>query len=313
MVIVPLITLLSLCCTEEEAPLLDLFRDRPSFTQSLARVQVGMSRKEVLAILGKPGKITKRACRDSGGNIGEIETFGYGCAGPTRFPTLGQLTIVLDQCSRVSGNKDKPPSKQLISEGELRQALSSLSEVRFMDRDYDPMTVVRAVNRLRAMGKPKAIAGLREYLRVATRDSQVECGVILVMWVLFELPTDTGHMPSVAWGDLRPPPPIDLRDFPRYPILLVDDIPFVITNGWLLTGFVTPPQSYIDRFEKDGELRHAPLKPSKSPLRALERFSGHRFPYYAEARPCEVGGILECLRRQAEAAAASMKTHQSPQ
>jgi hypothetical protein len=96
--------------------------------------------------------------------------------------------------------------------------------------DYDPAMLIRAVNHLHALGKERAIAEMREFLKVATprfweinecdpadRDpanidtSDSQC-ILLIAPLLFE-PAEPGvHMPDIV------------------PIVVKDDVPFLTTG-----------------------------------------------------------------------------------
>src|SRR5207237_943044 len=121
----------------------------------------------------------------------ESEVLCYGSPGKDMFPTLGHVWIGADgNCRLIFGDKGIPPKESLISEAELRQAIPLIDQVPspICCFAYDPRPVIAAVNHLHALGKPKAIAALREYLRVSSYFSMDRLGVVTILRVLFDVP-----------------------------------------------------------------------------------------------------------------------------
>ena len=100
--------------------------------------------------------------------------------------------------------------------------------------DYKPQTVIRAVNALQPLGKERALATIDEYLEAHSGE-----GVFLVLRVLFDVPKPPGHMPRMQVGDMvGVPSPQDHQLLSRSPIVLHDDIPFLLGSGMFVGGGV---------------------------------------------------------------------------
>jgi hypothetical protein len=148
-------------------------------------------------------------------------------------------------------------------------------------RDFNPAMLVRAVNRLHALGKEQAIAELRRFLKISTRSFCVErdpanidtCDnqcVFLIVRLLFEPAEPTGKRPEMRIGAMRPSPPEGDRSWPLFPLALQDDIPFILIRGVILSGVPEDPSVHVDWAEKHGKLRARPLRPIDDPLAAVE-------------------------------------------
>lgn len=145
--------------------------------------------------------------------------------------------------------------------------------------EYNPITLVRAVNHLRSLGKDDAIAALRAFARLApvesssvrhrktasidTTDQQRLCLIIPLLFerknpeVKFPTNEDFSHDGSDEWWDFR--------------VSVEDDIPFHNTKIVGRTGPPDPPRGYLVEWAaKHGKLREKPLRPADDPLAAAD-------------------------------------------
>ncbi len=254
----------------------------------MARIREGMSEAQVEAILGKPDDI--RTERDPGRiNLESTkEIWGYGTDGHLTFPTLGSIHIDEEgKVQYVFGGRDKPPDEKMFAEEELRGLLRLLDRAPGLaGSDYNPLPVIQIVNALQPLGKDKALAAIEEYLRVSSPlwwDGARE-GQFLIMRVLFDVPEDPGYMPVMRVGAPMLGAPKDPKTFPRFPLVLEDDIPFLPLHGYLLAGHPEDPGAHVAYFRKHGTLRDKPLKPSGKPLDALHKVQATVRLVYASCR-----------------------------
>ena len=259
--------------TRDEAPL----PDRRAFANIMAQVERGMTAAEVRNLVGRPDEIDLRRA-----NSGEWESFGrtwrYGVNGRGTCPTLGWVMFDREGTVQsvaggtssltVAGGPTSPPPPELMDERELRRLLRLLSDVPpCRGLGYDPASLIRAVNTLRPLGKERALAVIREYLRVGGGES-----MFLVLRVLFEVPDEPGHMPRMSIGAPYPPEPKDPTLVPRFPLVIQDDIPLMLVRGYLVAGAGSGPEPHVRYFQEHGTLRSKPLRPGGDPLAALDRF-----------------------------------------
>ncbi len=253
-------------------------RSRRDFAAAMSRLKEGMSEQEVIAILGKPDDV--RTQFDLGGNnpTGAMAIWGYGCDGHLTFPTLGCVYIGTDRRVQfIFGGNGNPPDPEMFPEEELRRLLRLIDKLPSCTdgSGYDPLRVIRPVNALVPLGKKKALAAIEEYVRVwpcPYRPGGEREDILLLLRVLFDVPEDPGYMPPIRVGLLIPQAPNDLRRLPRFPILLTDDIPFLLTWGCIMLGGADEPsESPVAYFRKHGRLRARPLTPPASPLSVLDR------------------------------------------
>lgn len=176
------------------------------------------------------------------------------------------------------------------------------------DSDFDPIALVRASNRLRALGKKRAIAVLREQLTwfrddrrsepvdgedISNPDTLDGIAIELLVTLVFDVaPThgaprpwfDDGsengalsqflreralHASAGFYAPQEPTDPVDLRK--TYPLWIVHDVPFLAAH-WLAgrTGCDLSPRFYLDLAESYGELRAEPLVPPDDPTLAAD-------------------------------------------
>ncbi len=259
-------------CSSSRGGAPEQLRNRAEFASKLARVSEGMDASDVRALLGPPDDIRDEA--DPGGitayRVREI--WGYGTAGHLTFPVYGQI-FISDQgkAKWVFGGARPPTNPSLFAESELSRLL------RVIDRTpglsgyrYDPGRVIEVVNALQPLGKEKALAAVDEYLRVATSiDSKAREGLFLVLRVLFDVPEN--GMPPMYVGAPAPSDPMDPRQYPRFPILLVDDLPLNLVWGYAIAGFPQPVEQHVEFFRKEGRLRARPLAPTNDPVGIIQR------------------------------------------
>jgi hypothetical protein len=247
--------------------------DRQQFARAMAGVKPKMTAEQVRKILGPADDVRDQS--DPGGiaTTGTERILCYGTRGHLTFPTLGQ--VYLDQRGRVQylfGNRGSPPDPKLIAEPELRRLL------RLVDRapalggyGYNPLRVIQIVNALQPLGKARALAVIREYLRVAAGwHHGAREGLFLVLRVLFEVPSNPGHMPPMFVGAPSPAAPKDPRRIPRFPIALRGDVPLMLVSGYALGGHPQPVEQHVEHFAKHGQLRRAPLRPTDDPTALLD-------------------------------------------
>src|SRR5690606_8565868 len=104
--------------------------------------------------------------------------------------------------------------------------------------DYNPARVIHAVNALVPLGKEAALDQISSYLKAHGQPAEVQ-GLFWVLRVLFDVPADRSF-PPVRIGQPNIPPPADPGALPRFPILIVRDIPLLVVSGYDLGGLPEP-------------------------------------------------------------------------
>jgi hypothetical protein len=139
----------------------------------------------------------------------------------------------------------------------------------------DPLPLIQAVNALQRLGRERAVTVLRDYLRATPRDQERRNGTFLIVRTLFEVPDPPGHLPMMGVGSPRPAAPADPRALPRFPIVIVDDIPFRVVGGYAVGGKPEAAEDHLEAVAHDGVLRAHPLRPPDDPLAVIDRLAGH--------------------------------------
>lgn len=176
------------------------------------------------------------------------------------------FTVLMTWTVTSAAAQEPPPAEDDAAQRKLFGYLDDVSAARGWD--YNPGTMIRAVNALLPLGKEKALETIEAYLargknRIPGDDNQA---VFLLLRVLFEVPEKDGHMPSLALGAPGPSEPADPKAIPRWPVAIVDDIPFLLISGYSLFGMQEPVQNNIGYFKAMGVLRKNSLRPPEDPV-----------------------------------------------
>jgi hypothetical protein len=275
-------------------------RDRRAFAQAMSKINEGMSESEVLARVGTPDDVMTQ--KDPHFGLGDVrEIWRYGVAGHMQVATLGQICISQQHRVKYVFGQGAPPPEGMFTEAELKQLFEALYDLSIRDGQYNPRTVIRAVNMLQPLGKDKALAAVIEFVRVSSDDTEYdawEC-LSLVLRTLFEVPT----VPTVFDDDITPTPAgimaandswlvksADPKLLPRFPVSIEGDIPFLVPIGARgSTGPGPQPLLHVAYFQKYGTLRAKPLVPTNNPIAATEEFINSNRWCYQEKAPNSAG------------------------
>lgn len=242
-----------------ESPL----RDRHSFQAQLAKIDEGDSQERVLQLLGPPDdKWTAADPTEYGGGVTDV-TWCYGTNGHLTMPTLGRVAFkagAVQWCT--TGHKLS--AANLFDELELRQILRKFwappTRWMFYDGD-DPRWLIRTANALIPLGKERAFSVIREAEALGSGGN--------LHWLIrtvCEVPTPPGYLRVPMIGAISPSPPADLTTNPRFPVVILNDIPFVIPTGVTLSGVAERASWYLDEEGPKLQLRTSLLHPPDDPF-----------------------------------------------
>lgn len=178
------------------------------------------------------------------------------------------------------------------SKGErVMMLLDQASTMHF--EDYSPAYVIRAVNALQSLGKKKALERIDSYLE--NRDKNKDAyGLFWVLRVLFEVPAKQGF-PLARLGKPTIASPAKPGTLPRFPIVMVKDIPFLVIRGYFLRGLPEPVETHVAYFRAHGILREQLLAPPASMKGVQEAFLQRWKAAYGDAHAAEA---LETIKAQ---------------
>ncbi len=159
--------------------------------------------------------------------------------------------------------------------------------------NYNPNYVIQAVNALQPLGKEKALEQIESYLESRSRGADAY-GLFWVLRVLFEVPIEQ-DFPPVLIGQPDISPPADLRRLPRFPIVMIQDIPFLVVRRYDLGGLPESVEAHVAYFRVHGVLRQQPLFPPASMNGVAEEFQKQWKSTYGNAYVVEV---LETIKAQ---------------
>jgi hypothetical protein len=172
--------------------------------------------------------------------------------------------ITLSIGGPVLAKADQAPPAQAFDAAEqsrLQKLIEGAADL--SSRRFDPQKLIVAVNALQALGQEHADAVLDEYLRTRTgpRTLAVLGGVPLIARALFEPREEGGVMPRLKVG-APTPTPSDPKQFPRFPLMIVDDVPLLVVRGYTLAGAPEPAEADLANIRQTCRFRTEPLKPT---------------------------------------------------
>lgn len=154
--------------------------------------------------------------------------------------------------------------------------------------DYDPATMIEAVNSLQALTKAQAIAEIEasQQSRPAT-----PYGLFWMLRVLFDVPEPPGF-PPLRLGQSTPPPP-DAKTLPRFPMVVVQDIPFLAIRGYVVGGKAEPLDIHLTYYRTHGTLRAQPLTPPADLSGVREEFVRVWSDAYGEGQHLDILTLID--------------------
>jgi hypothetical protein len=177
--------------------------------------------------------------------------------------------------------------------------------------NFNPVLLLRAVNALHPLGKEQALKALWAYDRLAHDLSSVdrrkyhvdEYRILPIVHLLFESPIGSKPGFVLGAGDVAPPKG---EAWPLFPIVLVQDVPFMMVSGYVLSGI---PQQAADHLRRDlGPLRSAPLSPKGTALEAADELTESEAWKALRLGPGNEGRKKWQIRRQALGALSAVFT-----
>ncbi len=137
------------------------------------------------------------------------------------------------------------------------------------ENDFDPRSMILAVNALQPLGKEAALQHLEAFLAAREKVNRHFADADALFWILrllFEpielhrrIPVPRAFVRSVD-SDVEP-------NWPLNPIVVVADIPFRFIGGGIVgTGMPEEPRSHMQFVRRHCVIRDAPLHPSRDPI-----------------------------------------------
>lgn len=288
---------------EANPPAIAAEHNRMQFAEAMRQINAGMSPDEVRRILGEPDDVVTDVDLPPNQWSSPFVNWNYGTSGHNTFPMLGTITfdddgVVLPYSSEADEEDDYkrpallPPPIDLINEFELRHLLEKIhTAVNGFESfaPYDPLRIIQAVNALQAAGTTKAIASIREYVRI--RSGEWGWNNVFGLECVLKATFDTGGAiaePPGLWTEVD-----DLITAPQHPLLIMDGIPFLIGRQGGATGAPMPPEDIVLFFEKFGQIRSSPLVPPDRPVEALQKLIAFELADSQEPTAHDVNQIRE--------------------
>ena len=179
------------------------------------------------------------------------------------FPVLKRSVRMLT----IPVNKELPEILRLINDANG-----------WPDRDSSAVDLIRAANALRKLGRDEAIQAMEDYRRlVMAPDAELDIMEAYVIYGLiqcaFEPADPNENLPSpkyLMFLDSRTRS-VPFAAWPRDPMEIYEDIPWLLGKGVMLGGVPWDPQSDLTWLRRHGVLRDTPLRPADNPLASAVR------------------------------------------
>lgn len=158
---------------------------------------------------------------------------------------------------------------------------------------YDPRAVIEAVNALVAVGPEAAWAAIDGVLASADLAAEPHHGLMLVLRVAF----DAELHPPLRIGSSDPLPPTDPGAVPRFPIVIVDDVPLLLVARYAASDVTEPISIHVAHYRASGTLRAKPMAPGDDADRLAGVVAVYRAAYDVEPSDGVRAFVVEQLRR----------------
>ncbi len=144
---------------------------------------------------------------------------------------------------------------------------------------FDPLSHIQAVNLLQPLGKEQVLASLRAFWQKAEASNNRlddSTRMVLLLRLLFVPKSPNQNFPTIRTGNPVVYPSLPEKEFPLFPLALVEAVPLLISPGFSLGGLPENPLNQIDFCEHNCVIRPAPLSPPDNPLPLAEKLLQNR-------------------------------------
>jgi hypothetical protein len=208
------------------------------------------------------------------------------CSSPERAPVTAPMTAAPTAVAVSPASQ-----RQGATAMDLDSVLQSASSSAFAD--YDPTPVIAAVNALLPLGKAGALDAMDAFLARQDLAADPHRGLFLVLRVAFEAEPH----PPLQLGGSQPAPPPSASALPRFPIMLVSDVPIMLVANYTLRGLAEPVSAHVAYYRANGTLRSAPLAPLTGPDRLADYQAQYQTAYHAQPSAAEREHVRAQLAR----------------
>jgi hypothetical protein len=169
---------------------------------------------------------------------------------------------------------------------------------------FDPPALIRAANALVALGRDEGCAAIAAYVQrretAGTSDPpDSDSRALLLLRAVFDPASPETPLPAIALGR----PDVDLpepdRTWPRLPLVLVEDVPFLLVGGYRSGGTPRGVRATLSEHLALACWRTKLLRPRVAVAAALEILVTSR-PWLDRIKPAQKVRLLSMLRDQAE-------------
>lgn len=127
---------------------------------------------------------------------------------------------------------------------------------------FDPILLMSVTNGLLPLGKEEILEQL-SMLYTGNEENMNGFGSFLLLRTLFNLPSNLEY-PVMRIGKPDTDPPNSMERSNRFPILMVEDVPYLVITGYFSTGVPQPVAEHFQFFKEFGQLRTTPFPISTS-------------------------------------------------
>jgi len=237
---------------------------RVAFCRAMAKVQDGWSKVQVRELLGQPDDVWPG--NDSRVMYGDV-VWCYGTNGHHTLPTLGHVRFQKGKVSEIVGGWGDPPSPEVICEVELVDALRQIYRPPgiIFQTGSDSQRLIQVSNLLIPKGQEKALAIIGEYDRIWERFNYGNWLFWLVR-VMFTSKLPNGIFAVPEGGLLKPKSLEELKKWPTYPVVIIDDVPVCLYFGGVFFAHPEEFFTYFQDHQKEWTIKRTMLRAPDDPF-----------------------------------------------
>jgi hypothetical protein len=122
---------------------------------------------------------------------------------------------------------------------------------------YNPSLLIRCTNDLLPLGKDSSIAAIKSAFERGNSDAE-GYGLFLLLRIVFELPPAMDD-PEMHFGKTDINPSESKSQVNRFPLLIVNSIPFLVVQRTFMTGVGESLDKHLSFYREFGQFRTTPL------------------------------------------------------
>jgi hypothetical protein len=162
------------------------------------------------------------------------------------------LTVCSSQSANAQVIEPKKSDSSNVDVADTNLSLLLDSVYAMKPGRYNPEVLIDCANRLVSLEKDSVIVAIKSAFERGNSDSE-GYGLFLLLQLVFELPADKAY-PEMHFGKPDIKPSLSALRANRYPLLLVNNIPFLVVQNTFMTGPGDSVDEHLSFYRKFGKV-----------------------------------------------------------